>query len=71
MKLQGRTAIVTGAGKGPGRWHALALSGWGAGILVNDLNGACAKHITAEIRAKGRDATAAPAAGISRRRAPI
>jgi NAD(P)-dependent dehydrogenase (short-subunit alcohol dehydrogenase family) len=37
--LEGKVAIVTGAGGGLGRTHALALANEGAAILVNDLGG--------------------------------
>ena len=40
--LQGKVAIVTGAGRGIGREHALALARAGAKILVNDLGASVA-----------------------------
>src|SRR5665213_115124 len=56
MKLQGRVAIVTGAGGGLGRCHALMLASLGAKVLVNDVNGANAERVSEEINASGGEA---------------
>lgn len=59
MQLKGRVAIVTGAGGGLGRDHALILARYGAHVVVNDINDGADK-VAAEIRAAGGEALAAP-----------
>ncbi|ODP39038.1 SDR family NAD(P)-dependent oxidoreductase [Sphingomonas turrisvirgatae] len=58
MELQGRTAIVTGAGGGLGREHALYLASRGAKVVVNDLAIEAAQAVAAEIEGKGGSALA-------------
>jgi NAD(P)-dependent dehydrogenase (short-subunit alcohol dehydrogenase family) len=56
MSMQGRVAVVTGAGGGLGREHALFLARRGAAVVVNDMNGEAAETVAEEIRAAGGDA---------------
>jgi NAD(P)-dependent dehydrogenase (short-subunit alcohol dehydrogenase family) len=58
MSLNGRIAIVTGAGGGLGRSHALFLARQGARVVVNDLTQGAADRVAAEIAAAGFDALA-------------
>ena len=65
--LDGRVAIITGAGRGLGREHALLFAAEGASVVVNDLGGgpdgsgsdaSPAQQVVAEIRAAGGQAVA-------------
>lgn len=61
IDLGGRTALVTGAGRGIGREIALQLSSAGASVIVNDLDRDAAEETAASIRNAGGRAT--PVAG--------
>jgi NAD(P)-dependent dehydrogenase (short-subunit alcohol dehydrogenase family) len=65
--LEGRVAIITGAGRGIGREHALLFAAEGAKLVVNDLGGrpdgsgsdqSPAEEVVAEIKAGGGEAIA-------------
>jgi NAD(P)-dependent dehydrogenase (short-subunit alcohol dehydrogenase family) len=65
--LDGRVAVITGAGRGIGREHALLFAAEGARVVVNDLGGSMdgsgddrspAEQVVAEITAAGGEAVA-------------
>ena len=67
IRFDGKVAIVTGAGGGLGRQHALELARRGAKVVVNDLGGSmdgsggsssAADAVVAEIKAMGGEAIA-------------
>ena len=68
LRFDGRVAIVTGAGGGLGRSHALLLGKRGARVVVNDLGGSMhggsgasatpAQKVVEEIKAAGGEAVA-------------
>jgi glucose 1-dehydrogenase len=52
-RLDGKVAIVTGAGMGMGAATARVMAGYGASVIVSDINGAAAQETAASVLAAG------------------
>lgn len=58
MDLNGKVALVTGAGRGIGLAIALKLAEVGAAVVINDINEPTANQATEQIKAMGRQSLA-------------
>jgi len=56
MTLEGRIAVITGAGSGLGRAGALAFAGAGARVVVSDIDATRGEETTALVRERGGEA---------------
>ena len=64
--LDGKSAVVTGSGRGVGRGHALHLAANGAKVVVNDIDESEAQKVVDEIKSEGGTAVASGASVDSR-----
>ena len=69
MRLDGKAAVITGAGQGLGRGYALEFAKQGADIVVNDVNIDSANSVVKEVEEIGRKAIAVKAAVNSKEEA--
>ena len=53
LRVAGKTAIVTGSGRGIGRGIALALASYGVNVMVTDINDENGRKVKEEIQAEG------------------
>ena len=58
MRLEGKTAIVTGGGRGLGRGIVLCLAEEGADVAIIDIDGGNAKAVADEVKSLGRGSLA-------------
>lgn len=61
MKLRGKVALITGAGRGIGKGIAECMAREGARLIIADINGDTAKATAAEMSAGGHEAIAVKA----------
>ena len=57
FNLQGKVALVTGARRGMGKAHALALAAQGATVVITDVNQSECEFVADEVRTKGGETT--------------
>jgi 3-oxoacyl-[acyl-carrier protein] reductase len=60
MRLDGKTAYVTGGGRGIGRAVVLKLASEGANVVINDLDAEPAEAVAKEVEAMGQRAVTVP-----------
>ena len=61
MEIEGKIAVVTGAGRGMGRAISLQLAEAGANIAVSDINADSVEETATAVKALGRESLAVPA----------
>lgn len=60
LRLDGKCAIITGAGAGIGKEIAITFATAGASVVVSDINADAANHVVDEIQQLGGQAFACP-----------
>ncbi|MEW5945198.1 MAG: glucose 1-dehydrogenase [bacterium] len=60
LQIEGKWALITGAGQGMGRGIALALAAEGANVVINDIVPERAERTAEEVKKAGADSFAAP-----------
>ena len=64
FRLDGKTALVTGSGRGIGRIAGIALSEAGAKVILTDIDLKSVKNLSHELKKLGRDDIAVIAGGV-------